>query len=126
MKEVVKHFELEGIIGRTIRNIYHRFKAGQTAERKEGSGKYQCFSNAKNEKIVNFMLNKVGISYRSAGRRFNVDHKSVKKSSAWKWYRSIEEEKGPKEYWKTEENAESQATSVEENIFGTKKWIGYH
>lgn len=79
MKDVVKHFELEGIIGRTVRNIYHRFKNGQSAQRKEGSGQYQSVPNAKQKKIVKDVVNKIGLSYRLVGRKFNVDHKTVKK-----------------------------------------------
>jgi DNA invertase Pin-like site-specific DNA recombinase len=77
--EVANHFELEGILKRTTFNIVRRLKSGVGVDRTPGSGQNRAIDQKIKTKIVKFCANKVGISYRAIGRKFSVNHSTVKK-----------------------------------------------
>jgi hypothetical protein len=78
-QEIAKHYELEGISQRTTFSIINRLKNGGTIERKPGSGQYQSIDQKIKDKVIEFSVNEVGLSYIAIGRKFGIDPKTAKK-----------------------------------------------
>jgi transposase len=78
-KDIVRHFALEGYHRKTIYRIIDRLDSGQGVERKPGSGQYQSIDQKTKDKIIEFAVNEVGLSYRAIGRKFKINHKTVEK-----------------------------------------------
>lgn len=76
---IVKHFRFEGIPKSTIYSIIKRVDSGISLERKLGSGHSVRIDQKLKDKIVEQNVNEIGRSYRSIGRKHNIDHKTAKK-----------------------------------------------
>ena len=61
--DVVNHFDLEVIHRVTVYQIIRRLKSGQGVDRKPGSGLYRAIPQRIKDRIIEFAVNEVGLSY---------------------------------------------------------------
>ncbi len=74
----VQHFVAEKVAKSTIYDVMARVDNGINLERKIGSGQHRAILQKKKDKIIEFSVNTVGLSYNSIGKKFKVSHCSVK------------------------------------------------
>jgi len=74
----LKHFVAEKVAKSTIYDTMARVDNGISLERKVGSGQHRAIPQKKKDKIIEFSVNKVGLSYNSIGKKFKVSHSSAK------------------------------------------------
>lgn len=76
--EVAAHFARQGVPKSTTYRVVKRIKSGFGVDRKPGSGQHLAIDHKKKERIVKYSVNKVGDSYCFIGRKFGVNHVTVK------------------------------------------------
>jgi hypothetical protein len=76
---IVNHFLFEGIPKSTIYSIIDRVDKGISLDRKPGSGHSVSIDQKLKNKIIEENVNEIGRSYRSIGRKHNIDEKTAKK-----------------------------------------------
>jgi hypothetical protein len=76
---IVNHFLFEGIPKSTIYSIIDRVDKGISLDRKPGSGHSVRIDQKFKNKIIEENVNEIGRSYRSIGRKHNIDEKTAKK-----------------------------------------------
>ena len=77
--QIVRHFVDEGKDKSTIYKIIKRLESGVGPKRRPGSGRYAPVSRKVKEKVVEFAVNTVGISYAKIGRKFGLTQPTIKK-----------------------------------------------
>lgn len=78
VSEMVRVLGLSGIKRSTAYTWINRLKSGESVDRKPGSGQHRAINKKIKDKIIEFSVNQVGISYRFIGRKYGVHHRKVK------------------------------------------------
>ena len=78
-KDIVQHFHSKGVAITTIYRNFNRFKNGGTVQRKDKGKRYNEIDIKIKDKVIETMVNEVGISLRTVARKNGISHTSVRK-----------------------------------------------
>ena len=77
--DVVKHFQTEGVLRRTIYNIIKRYKSGLPCEDKPRQGRSAKSNKQQLQKLKNSAENYVGTSQRKLAKKFEVSRPCIQR-----------------------------------------------
>ena len=75
--EIVRQFHSKGVPISTSYRIFNQFKISWTVQRKGRTDKYKAIKKEVKEKVVETVVNEVGISLRKVARKNQISHTSV-------------------------------------------------